>query len=304
MGGGRWTSDDWKSYSVPHVYSKATTADIYKSSLGKTLDPMNVKIRESRDSVEHPKSVPIIVALDVTGSMSPILDDMAKNGLPTLMEEIYKRKPVTDPQVMFMGVGDVSAGDRAPLQVSQFESDIRIAEQLTELYLEHGGGGNNSESYILPWYFAAMHTSIDSWEKRQKKGYLFTIGDEEITPHLSASEINRVLGYSPETNYTPEQLFELVSKKYEVYHLMVTQGNHFICHGDAVKKSWVRRIGERAIPLTDHSKLGEVIISLIEFNEGKSKDEIVDSWNGSTSMTVKEAIKDLKVKETDGIIVL
>jgi hypothetical protein len=104
--------------------------------------------------------------------------------------------------------------------------------------------------------------------------------------------------------FTPEQLYAIVSKKYEVYHLMVAQGGHYSMYPNQVKNSWVNVIGERAVLLSDHTKLDEVIISLIEFNEGRSKDEIVNSWDGTTSMVVKEAIKDLKVKETDGIVIL
>ena len=85
---------------------------------------------------------------------------------------------------------------------------------------------------------------------------------------------------------------------------MVTEGDHYQRHGDSVKKSWLKVIGERAIPLTDHTKMGEVVISIIEHNEGKKKDDIINSWSGDTSIAVKNAIKDLKVKESDGIIVL
>lgn len=305
MGGGRWTADDWSTYNTSHVASKATVKDVFVSTTIKTdLNPKSVKIRESRDSKDNPNSTPVILALDVTGSMNMLSNQMARVGLPTLMGEIYDRKPVSNPQIMFMGIGDVNT-DRAPLQVSQFESDIRIAKQLTDLWLENGGGGNNSESYTLPWYFAAMHTSIDSWEKRQKKGYLFTFGDECCPDVLTDEDIYSVMGYKPETkSYTARQLFEMVSKKYEVYHLMVMEGDFCRDHANAVKKSWVNVIGERAIPLSDHTKLGEVITSLIEFNEGKSKDEIISSWDGGTSLVVKDAINSLKVKETDGIVVI
>ena len=56
--------------------------------------------------------------------------------LNTLLTEIYEKNPVEDPQVMFVAFGDTTC-DRHPLQVTQFESDIRIAEQLNDIYFEN-----------------------------------------------------------------------------------------------------------------------------------------------------------------------
>src|SRR5690606_25429877 len=118
-----------------------------------------------------------------TGSMGEIAGILAREGLGTLVESILDRKPVSDPHIMVMGVGDSSC-DHAPLQASQFEPDIRVAEQLKNIYLEGGGGGNRHESYTLPWYFAAEKTDIDC-VKHGKKGIIFTFGDEECPPELS-----------------------------------------------------------------------------------------------------------------------
>jgi hypothetical protein len=93
---------------------------------------------------------------------------------------------------MFMAIGDANC-DKAPLQVSQFEADKRIIDQLTQIYLEHSGGGNDFESYNLPWYFAANHTVHDSMEKRGKRGYLFTVGDEETPQDLTRDQINHII---------------------------------------------------------------------------------------------------------------
>src|SRR5271157_1731999 len=124
MGGGRFTADDWDTYSTAHVTGKSTHEVYTSSSLISELDPKGVKFRESCDSKDNPNSTAVVVALDVTGSMGAVLDSIAKN-LGTLVTEIYDRKPVTDPHLMFMGIGDVEC-DSCPLQVSQFEADIRI----------------------------------------------------------------------------------------------------------------------------------------------------------------------------------
>ena len=167
MGYSRWDDNDWKSYSAVTVNS--TREQIFKNSnIFESFDPSRIAIRESRDSEQNPESTPIIIGLDVTGSMGIIAEVMAKEGLGTLVKGILDREPVVDPHILIMGIGDQT--DRAPLQATQFESDIRIAEQLSNIWLEGAGGGNGSEAYDLPWYFAAHKTSIDSFEKRGKKG--------------------------------------------------------------------------------------------------------------------------------------
>ena len=163
MGSGRWDSSAWDLYSTAHVAGK-TTDKIYTSrSMKKEMDPLDVTIRESRDSDVNPMSNAIIVAQDVTGSMNSVLDAMVRKGLPTLATELYARKPVSDPHIMFMGVGDVQY-DEAPLQVTQFEADIRIAEQLKTIWLEGHGGGNNfvSINNINHLVIRAFHIRVKS----------------------------------------------------------------------------------------------------------------------------------------------
>jgi hypothetical protein len=215
MGMGRFSPADWDTFTAAKTAGRSRAA-MFGRGLKPGLDPRRIKggVRESRDSADNPASTPVIVGLDVTGSMGMIAENIAREGLNTLFTEIYDRQPVTDPHVMLMGIGDALC-DRAPLQVSQFEGDIRIAEQLIELWLEGGGGGNSCESYTLPWYFAAMHTITDSFEKRRKKGYLFTIGDEEPPAVLTAAELKRVLG-SGQRDFTTAELLDLVSRQWEV----------------------------------------------------------------------------------------
>lgn len=298
MGGGRWSADDWVGYTATNSYASKTTDEIFsKSSMDKDLDPQNIKIRESRDSDHNPNSNAIIIALDVTGSMSCVLDAMARKGLNTLVTEIYDRKPVTDPQIMCMGIGDVAAGDRAPLQVTQFEADIRIAQQLEKIYLEGGGGGNHFESYTLAWYFAAFKTSTDAFEKRGKKGYLFTIGDEEPTPLLTKSQLERVFGHTVESDVNTKDLLDLVLRQWEVFHIIVEEGSHYRYAGDKVSKKWKDLLGQRVIHLADHKKLAEVVVSTIQVIEGESVDNVANTWDGTTALIVKKSLGDLTTKQ-------
>lgn len=291
MGTARWNPSDWSAYAAS-TSRKPTDAVFASRSLDRDLNPLGVVARDSRDSDLNPESNAIIVGLDVTGSMGMIADALARKGLGTMVEEILARKPVTDPHIMCMGIGDVLY-DRAPLQTTQFEADIRIARQLERLWLEKGGGGNACESYNLPWYFAAMHTSIDCFEKRNKKGYLFTVGDEEPPRDLPAKAIARFIGDRVQRDFDSRELLTMVSHMYHVFHVIVEEGSHARHNPRGVRNAWTHLLGQRVIGLSDHTKLAEVIVSAIEVNEGRDRDRVIGSWSGKTAMVVQRAVGSL-----------
>lgn len=292
MGSGTFDADAYRSFSAST--SGKTTADIYSAgSMHKNLNPKGVKVRESRDSADNPNSTPVIIAIDVTGSMGIIADVIAREGLGTLFNEILARKPITDPHLMFMAVGDANF-DSAPLQVSQFEADNRIVEQLTQIFLEHGGGGNNFESYNLPWFFAARHTEHDSLIKRGKRGYLFTIGDEEAPKALTKEQIKEFIGDDIEREMPPEEMLAEVQRMYDVFHIIIEEGSHARSHPDAVRNSWTNILGQHVIRLADHKKLAETIVSTIEVVEGRDAAEVTKKWGS----VVYDAVKALPKSRT------
>lgn len=292
MGSGRWSFDDWSSYKREHIDHK-TDREIFSSRhLKDNLDPKKVEFRESCDSEANPNSTPIILAFDVTGSMGQIAHDMAREGIKTTIEEILDRKPVPDPHIMVMGVGD-AAYDDAPLQVSQFETDTKIIEQLSEIYLEGGGGGNDHESYNLPWYFAATKTKVDC-TKRGKKGILFTMGDEEPAMVLKKAHVKQFIGDDIQDDIKSEDLLALVNLNYDVFHLVIEEGNYARSRGADVAKNWTSLLGQgRVIRVKDHTKLPEIIVSTLQVHAGENADDVVKSWDGTTGMVVAHAVKDV-----------
>lgn len=270
--------------TTDQIFTQNTLHRIHKD-----LDPMGVKVRESRDSAVNPEATPIIVGVDVTGSMGYLAEAIAHEGLGTLFGEIYAKKPVTDPHIMFMAIGDVRS-DRAPLQVSQFEGGAQIIEQLTNIWLEGNGGGNHGESYQFPWYFAAFHTSHDAYEKRGKRGYLFTIGDEPAPVALTPEQVLRVTGDKIERTLEPEILLQLAQRTFKVFHLVVEE-NGGPSYGQETYTTWRKLLGERVLPLRDHKKLAEVIISAIAVSEGH---DVSSMWvDVHTQKVVHEAVKQL-----------
>src|SRR5215472_13749126 len=119
MGYHRYDPDDWFAYAG--ATATKTHRDYGRTSILPAFDPTAFGMRESRKSELNPQPTPIIAALDVTGSMGRVVEAMRK-GLGLLFEQIIERRPVSDPHVLAMAIGDFEC-DRAPVQATQFEAD-------------------------------------------------------------------------------------------------------------------------------------------------------------------------------------
>jgi len=217
-----------------------------------------IVLRESCDSEAHPNTVPIQLYLDVTGSMGHIPHEMIKDGLPTLVGTLIQNG-VEDPALMFGAIGDHEC-DGDPLQVAQFESgDSELDMWLTRTYLEGGGGGNNGESYLLAWYFAAFHTRTDAWDKRKQKGFVFTIGDEPNLKSLPMSAVKSIMGDAAhgQATYSAEELLAAAQEKNHVYHIYLEHG-HRRCD-----ESWKQNLGKNLIIVEDYKTISKVISDII-----------------------------------------
>lgn len=261
MGSTRYDIDARYDRASKAGYGTKSAGEIFtqnaKRKAHESMSPNGISFRESRDSEVHPYSVPIILGLDVTGSMGHIPHELIKEGLPKLMGGIIQGG-VPDPALLFLGIGDHEC-DSYPLQVGQFESgDEELDMWLTRTYIESGGGGNAGESYLLAWYFAAFHTRTDAFEKRKQKGLLFTVGDEPCLKVLPASAIREIMGTGQHT-YTHIELLEEAQKRYEVYHINVLHSNQAI-NADA---GWKRLLGQNCLSITDHKEIPDVIKSII-----------------------------------------
>lgn len=276
MGGGTWTTKSFSDYStsigrsitVDGVLDTAYTAqDLFKSrNIQPELNPYNV-IRECRDSDEHPNTIPVILALDVTGSMGSGCAEVAKR-LNTVMTDLYER--VKDVEFLVMGIGDLDY-DQAPIQASQFESDIRIAVQLDKIWMEHRGGGNGFESYTAAWYFGLKHTDLDCW-RRGKKGIIITMGDEPLNPYLPTRRLNNVLGDTVEKNVETKELYEKVSEKYDVYHLAVDdRSTSYMWYEGKIKESFGKYMDNNHFKVVTLDNLAPTIVNIVVSAQSNSE---------------------------------
>ena len=266
MGSGTWTRNAFTSYTATKGYAVSTDGavtgmsanvqDNFKSRMLVTdLDPKNV-IRECVDSTEHPNTKPVILALDVTGSMGRAAMEVAKQ-INVVMTKLYEN--VTDVEFLVMGIGDL-AYDCAPIQASQFESDIRIAEQLDKIYFEGGGGGNSYESYTAAWYFGLNHTKLDCWNRGQK-GVIITMGDEPMNPYLPKKALSSVTGDDLQSDVETAQLYADASEKFDIYHLYVKHG--YGRYQEDVHKTFGQFLDEKHLKDTSVDKIADDIIEIV-----------------------------------------
>lgn len=264
MGYSNWSDQAYTQLSARRAGANRQQIFTNVGRVDPTMNPHGLRVRESRDSDAHPDSNAIIVAFDVTGSMGRIPEQFARDKLGGLMRMLTDRAFVHDPQVLFAAIGDAYT-DTGPFQVGQFESGLEMDMWLTRIWLESGGGGQRRESYGLAHFFAARHTSVDCWEKRHKKGYLFTMGDE-LPWDLPAEQVQRIFGYDPERDFTIEDLVAEARERWEVFHIVVAEGHHG--RDPEILARWQELLGERALVLPDSSAICELIATTIGVSEG------------------------------------
>lgn len=271
MGGGSWSSSTYESFT--RSVSSAPRAAVFKSRFMKDeFNPVNIKRRQSLITDEHPNPTPIVVAFDVTGSMGGIPEAFVKELLGDLMDTLNDSGVVTDPQVCICAVGDAYS-DRAPLQISHFESDNRVSKHLSDIWLEGCGGGTRHESYELAWYWFAQPENVELQCLTQgRKGIFFTIGDEMPYAQVPASIVRKFTMMSPEGDTSFDAVVSKISDQFEAFHIMITEGSNFSSKTEEV---WRAHIGERAIKVNDYTTICDVIKGICLMVSGASLDDAV-----------------------------
>lgn len=307
MGGSVWSADHYndrtkarltsgKPVFAYHAATSRAPSSTWKAHA--SLDPKGVKIRESRDSAAHPESLAIAVLFDVTGSMHEV-PQIVQAALPKLMGLLIRKGYVEHPQIMVGGIGDATC-DQVPLQIGQFESGIEIDDNLTNLFLEGGGGGQKCESYDLALYFLARHTAIDCFEKRQKRGYAFIVGDEMCRDRVRAGEVEEVLGEKLEADVATADVVAELEKKFDVYYILPNLTSYY--NDPEVHQSWVKLLGQNVLRLDDPKGVSELIATTIGLGEGKTDIDRVhdDLKEAGTELATATAVRDALIPVSAG----
>lgn len=287
MGHGSYSAADWSKLKASRQLSNNNSvSEVFtRKSCDPKYDPRYIGTRECFDSDDHPNSTPIVVGVDVTNSMGYLAVKVASEALNELIMKLYSTGSIEDPALMCAAYGDYR--DVSPLQVTQFESDIRIAEQLLELYFENGG-----QCKVVPtclWHFLANHTNIDAIKKRNQKGFVFTIGDNaEIRKDIPpAVTINRVMGDKSEAT-SPEDVLKEAEKKFHLFHIMIggdNQYNRQLMNGHAM-----------TIQRTDIDLIPQIIISTIQLQNGKQKKDVLEQWDALERPRLENILGQLQIR--------
>ncbi len=287
MGYSKWSNQDYARLRMN--YQGKSRQEIFQSRMAPTMDPHGLTFRESRDSEAHPNSIAIAVFLDVTGSMGMIPEQLIRHKLGSLMDTLLDHG-VEDPQVMFSAIGD-HITDGAPLQVGQFESGaLEMNDCLAQIYIEGGGGGQSMESYLLAWLIAGRHTSIDCFEKRKQKGFLFTVGDEKSWNGLDEKTLKFVLGYPEAEKMDAKTLLQEAQKMYHVFHIHVNETGYR--NNQNVFDYWKTMLGERFLILNDHRLVAELIATTVAMIQGIDIGKVTGSFDGQTAGAIQDTLKD------------
>lgn len=276
MGGGSYGYAERVHINSQQYSPSVSREEVFRQK--KMHEDMNIKgkVRECRFSEEHPGAFPIIIALDVTGSMGYIPDNLIRAGLPDIIKKILE-SGVKDPQVCFMAIGD-QYSDSAPIQVGQFESSDELMDKWLKLvWLEGHGGSNDAESYQLAWYAALNHTDCDWIDGDKRKGVLITIGDDGVHRSISRERLLGLFGPTEvKSDLSTSVLYNQTKEDWDIWHINVSdyQGQR-----DYVKDSW-KFLGDHLVNTEDSqgSDMPQLIAGIIlqSYKEQTDYPKVVD----------------------------
>lgn len=277
MGSGTSSLSSYEDYSrsigIPFdcTTRRRNKQEFYAKDIDVSLNPKKFRIRECCNSEEHPNTIPVILALDVTGSMGEACNETAK-ALGSIVINLYEK--FKDIEFCIMGIGDL-AYDRAPIQMSQFESDVRIAEALDKLYIEKGGGSNAYESYTAAWFMGLHGTKLDCYDKQGRKGIIITMGDEMLNPYLPMNGINLFTQLHTQDNIETKDLYQKASQKFDIFHIAVDDiQTMYDYYKKDIEQSFGHLLGNR-LKVSTIQELAKTIENCIkEALEGTSIDTI------------------------------
>ncbi len=243
-----------KDYNIAHKRDYKP----HKTETRKKLPPPKGKVLLTK------AHFPIVIAVDVTGSMKTLpalifekLSLLYNEVLYFLPQELQKSF-----EISFSAVGDAYT-DGHPLQVTEFGKGYELDKNIKSLYPEGGGGGQSRETYELNAYFYAKHCEMPNALDKPRPLFIY-IGDEGYYSKVGRNHIMNLIGDKPKTDLISTEVFEDLKSKFDVYILRVKYGGS---EEDEIHKSWQEALGpERVLMLREPRRVVDTILGIIAAN--------------------------------------
>lgn len=258
-----WDEDTSKWYgSGAYAYAPAPAASVRAEAVerAKAAGPRtysgktgpNEKIIDPKKHIRSESKNPIIIAVDVTGSMASWPAEIFDR-LPLLYNTLSQYRP--DTEICFAAIGD-AAVDRWPLQVTTFAGGFDLEQLLGSLYGE-GQGGDAPESYGLFAHWVNTHVEVPNAEENP---FLIVFGDVTMHKVVPTAEINHYLGDSAWSNVDALDAWRKVSKSWNTWFLRRPTGKR----GDQIDQQWAEAIGaQKIIWIEDEQRAVDYAMGLI-----------------------------------------
>src|SRR5215510_2983090 len=195
----------------------------------------NEKIVDPHQHISTTSNNPIIVAIDVTGSMASWPFEIFDR-LPLMFNTLSQYR--SDVAISFAAIGDAKV-DRWPLQVTPFASGYDSEQLLGALYGE-GGGGDAPESYGLFANWVNTHVEIPN---TSEPPFIIVFGDINMHAKIEKKQVEHYLGDRPWGDLDAIDEWQKVTQKWNTWFLRRPGGKR----GDHVDDQWGKAIGEQKI---------------------------------------------------------
>lgn len=195
----------------------------------------NEKIIDPHKQIRSDSANPLIIAVDVTGSMADWPFEIFDR-LPLLYNTLSQYRE--DLEICFAAIGD-AAVDQWPLQVTTFAAGFDLEQLLGSLFGE-GGGGDAAESYGLFAHWVNTHVQIP---RLQEPPFLIVFGDVTMHPTVPKNQIADYLGDRVSRDVDAIKAWQKTCKTWNTWFLRRPTGRP----GDVVDKQWGKAIGEQKI---------------------------------------------------------
>ena len=262
------------SYSYNDRSNKSTQS--YNISHGREYDMDDIERRERLlhpvNKVLHTEALfPVVIAVDVTGSMKKwpgiIFEKLCvlyNEALLTLPEELKESF-----EISFAAIGDAYT-DSHPLQITDFDKETALDENIKKLFPEGRGGGQTRETYELAAYYYAKHCEMPRALSTTKPIFIF-IGDEGYYSRVKKEHIKRYIGDEVGEDLPSEQIFGQLAELFTVYILRIKYPSPIEVNIEGrIQKDWQRALGpEKAIIMEHPERIVDLILGLIAGHVGE-----------------------------------